>query len=169
MKKRILISLCFIGMIQFSMFSQNMTLEKLGNIFENTTDSIVSQKSQWRFIIKEIPFIAIADSTHNRMRIISPIADSNRLTEELKTASLMANFHTALDVKYAISDNVLWSVFIHPLKQLTEDQVLDAISQVYYAHVNFGTTFSSTSLVFPGNRKPRKKPKPKPKKFIEKI
>lgn len=150
-------------------YSQKMTPTKLGNMFETVSDSIVSQKPQWRFIIKQIPFIAIADSTHNRMRIMSPVAESEKLTEEFKTASLMANFHTALDVKYAISDGVLWSVFIHPLKELTEDQVLDAISQVYYANINFGTTFSSTSLVFPGN-KPKKEKKPKKKKrVLEKI
>ncbi len=146
-----------------------MTLTKLGEIFEHASDSIVSQKPQWRFMIKNIPFIAIADSTHNRMRIISPIGESDKLDEELKTASLMANFHTALDVKYAISDNILWSVFIHPLKELSEDQVYDAISQVFYAHVNFGTTFSSTSLVFPGSKRPPKKPKKEEKKLIRKI
>lgn len=167
MKKYTLI-LILISSFYFTVAAQNMTLTKLGEIFEKASDSIVSQKPQWRFIIKEIPFIAIADSTHNRMRIISPIADSNRLTEELKEASLMANFHTALDVKYAISDNVLWSVFIHPLKELSEDQVFDAISQVFYAHANFGTTFSSTSLVFPGN-KAKKKTKKKVKKRIDKI
>lgn len=168
MKKTFLVAVFIFISFQFTSFSQDMTPTKLGEIFEKTTDSIVSQKPQWRFIIKKIPFIAIADSTHNRMRIISPITDIDRLNEELKTASLMANFHTALDVKYAISDNVLWSVFIHPLKELSENQVLDAISQVYYAHINFGTTFSSTSLVFPGNRTKRKEKK-KIKKHIDKI
>ncbi len=161
MKNIFLLSFLFIGLF---IHSQNMTIIKLDKIFHNASDSIISKQSQWRFIIKKVPFIAIADSTHNRMRIISPIAESNRLTNELKTTSLMANFHTALDVKYAISDEVLWSVFIHPLKELSENQVYDAISQVYYAHVNFGSTFSSTSLVFPGN-KPKKKPETKPKKL----
>ncbi|MFY7670332.1 hypothetical protein ACOSP6_04535 [Tenacibaculum sp. MEBiC06402] len=151
-------------------YSQKMTPNKLGNILEIISDSIVSNKSQWRFIIRNTAFITIADSTHNRMRIMSPIIESEKLSEGLKTASLMANFHTALDVKYAISDNVLWSVFIHPLKELTEEQVLDAVSQVYYAKVNFGTTFSSTSLVFPG-KKPNRKEKttPKSKEFIDKM
>lgn len=161
MKNIFLLSFMFSGLF---MYSQNMTITKLDKIFHDASDSIVSQQSQWRFIIKKVPFIAIADSTHNRMRIISPIAKSNRLTNELKTTSLMANFHTALDVKYAISDEVLWSVFIHPLKELSENQVYDAISQVYYAHVNFGSTFSSTSLVFPGNKR-KKKSKMKPKKL----
>ena len=146
-----------------------MTPSKLGTMLEKISDSIVSQKTQWRFIIKNVPFITIADSTHNRMRIMSPVVESDKLSEELKTASLMANFHTALDVKYAISDNVLWSVFIHPLKELTEDQVLDAVSQVYYAKVNFGTTFSSTSLVFPGKKPEKKSEKPKIKRLTEKI
>ncbi len=146
-----------------------MTPSKLGTMLEKISDSIVSQKTQWRFIIKNVPFITIADSTHNRMRIMSPVVESGKLSEELKTASLMANFHTALDVKYAISDNVLWSVFIHPLNELTEDQVLDAVSQVYYAKVNFGTTFSSTSLVFPGKKPEKKSEKPKIKRLTEKI
>ena len=131
-------------------------IQHLGDILNEVSDSIQSNTSQWNFKIKDVFFICIADSTHNRMRIISPISDSNILDEELKESALIANFHTALDVKYAISDDVLWAAFIHPLKELTKNQVLDAISQTYYANINFGTTFSSTSLVFPG-RKPKKK------------
>ena len=148
--------------------SQEMNFKKLDATLTQISDSIVGNNSQWRFTIKNVPFICIADSTHNRMRIISPIANSNRLTDKLKTAALMANFHTALDVKYAISDNVLWSTFIHPLKELSEKQLLDAVSQVYYANVNFGTTFSSTSLVFPGKKPKKEVPKNK-KSRIEKM
>ena len=156
MKAIITISIFF---STYLLFGQNMTPTKLSGIFESSSDSIVTNKSRWNFIIKNIAFVAIADSTHNRMRIMSPIIEVDRLSEDLKTASLMANFHTALDIKYAISDDILWSVFIHPLKELSENQVLDAISQVFYGNVNFGTTFSSTSLVFPGNvrKKPEKK------------
>ena len=65
----------------------------------------------------------------------------------------MANFHSALDLKYAISDDVLWSTFIHPLRELTVAQVKDAVSQVYYANRTFGTTYTSTDLVFPWKAK----------------
>jgi len=93
----------------------------------------------------------MTDENANRMRIISPVIEVAKLgDEELKNA-LLANFHTALDVKYAISDDILWSVFIHPLKELSEQQVEDAIDQVYSANATFGTTYSSTNLVFPGN------------------
>lgn len=130
---------------------QDMNNEKLQDIYTSVSDSINGNLGGWQFFVKEVPMISITDTNHNRMRIISPIADSNSLNEDLIKAALVANFHTALDVKYAVSDGVLWSVFIHPLKELSEHQVKDAVSQVYHANINFGTTFSSTSLSFPGN------------------
>lgn len=131
-------------------FSQNMTNDKMGTIFEKMSDSIQGTNGQWQFKVNDVFFVCVTDSTHNRMRIMSPIAEESRLDETLLRASLIANFHTALDVKYAISEEVLWSIFIHPLRELTEHQVEDAVKQVYGASVTFGTTFSSTNLVFPG-------------------
>jgi len=143
MRKKLTIALFLIT--SFSVFSQKMTITKLDSIIKNVTTN-----SRWTFLINEIPMVVIADSTHNRMRILSPITEQSRLTEDLKTASLMANFHTALDIKYAIANEILWSTYIHPLKELSENQLIDAFSQVYYGNVNFGTTFSSGSLIFPG-------------------
>jgi len=138
-------------LIALNVHSQSkMTQEKLDSIYAKIGDSIEGSSGRWQFKVKEVMFIAISDSTHNRMRIISPIAETFKLTETLKEDALVANFHTALDVKYAISDDILWSVFIHPLKELSEDQVYDAVKQVYFANVTFGGSFSSTSLVFPG-------------------
>ncbi len=59
------------------------------------------------------------------------------------------NFHSALDVRYAESDGVMWVAFIHPLKELSKEQVEDAIRQVFAANLTFGTTYTSTDLVFP--------------------
>ena len=151
-----------------SSFSQDMNNEKMGKIFEAVADSIQGGNGQWQFKIKETVFIVVTDTNHNRMRIISPITEAANLDEKLKSAALVANFHTALDVKYAIADNILWSVFIHPLKELTEAQVKDAVKQVYGANVTFGTTFSSTDLVFPGAQKTGRKEERK-KAFKERI
>lgn len=168
MKKYIILLL--FSVLSFNANSQEMTVTKLGEIFTKVSDTIVTNNSRWRFVIKDIPFMAIADSTHNRMRIMSPIKETSQLSEELKTACLIANFHTALDIKYAITDGILWSAFIHPLKELSEGQVVDAISQVYYGHVNFGTTFSSGSLVFPGrNQSEKVKEEEIRDKILEKI
>jgi hypothetical protein len=42
-----------------------------------------------------------------------------------------------LDAKYAISDEILWAVFIHPLKELSDKQISSAIKQVYSSAITF--------------------------------
>ena len=164
MKKIILLLAIFVTSSGYS--QDQMTQEKLDSIYEKIGDSIEGNSGRWQFKVKDVVFLAISDSTHNRMRIISPIVETFKLTETLKEDALVANFHTALDVKYAISDDILWSVFIHPLKELSEDQVYDAVKQVYFANITFGTSFSSTSLVFPG-RSQQPEVEETPKNFIK--
>ena len=160
MKKSIFLFALFFSMYSFS---QNMDNEKLQEIYTSVSDSIQGQLGAWQFQVKDVMMISITDTNHNRMRIISPIVDAANLDDDMLKAALAANFHTALDVKYAITDGVLWSVFIHPLKELSEDQLRDALSQVYYANVNFGSSYASTSLIFPGSEnKETKKKKDEP-------
>ena len=166
--KKLTIFILFISLSHFS-FSQEMTQKKLGDILTSVSDTISGNGRQWQFIIKDTHFMCLTDSTHNRMRIITPITEAIEIDEATKTAMLNANFHTALDVKYAISGDVVWSAFIHPLKELTEEQALDAISQVYYAKITFGTTFSSTSLAFPGKKPKKELPQKETKELIKKI
>lgn len=149
--------------------AQDMNNKKLGELLTKQADSIIGQEGNWRFSVKETLFICLTDEKNNRMRIISPIIEIEKLNEELMENCLTANFHTALDVKYAISDGVLWSVFIHPLKELSDSQVSDAVIQVYNANITFGTIYSSTDLSFPGalqNKKEETKKKPLPKRKI---
>lgn len=157
----------FFILISYTSIAQNMNIEKLDKIIIKSSDSLQVNNNTWKFIYKDRILICIADKKANRMRIISPIAKKEQLTKELILNSLVANFHTALDVKYALSDEILWSVFTHPLKELTPHQIEDAISQVYYANITFGTLFSSTSLTFPGNTKKKELQKSIPLK--EKI
>jgi len=150
--KRLLLILAFL-LSTNSILSQEMDNIKLNEIFTNLSDTIQGENGRWQFLINDVMFVCITDITHNRMRIISPITESKNLDENQKTLLLLANFHTALDVKYAISDDVLWSAFIHPLKELTNAQVEDAVSQVYYANITFGSSYTSSDLVFPGKTK----------------
>ena len=92
--------------------------------------------------------LCVTDVRANRMRIISPITQADLLTKDLMLDALTANFHTALDVRYAISQGLVWSAFIHPLQELSDYEVEEALNQVYLAAATFGTTFSSTPMVF---------------------
>ena len=151
----------------YSSRGQEMNPKQLMEIIAHVADSSVSSGNSVRFVYKEIPQICIYDENANRMRIISPIIKREELEEEQLLNALVANFHTALDVKYALSDEIIWSVFIHPLKELSRHQVLDAIDQVYSANITFRSTYSSTNLVFPGNTK--KKEAPRRKKIIQRF
>ncbi len=156
MKKASLFLIIF-SFLSLHIKAQDMTASKLGEIITKISDTVQQQNGTYKFLYKETLLLCMTDENANRMRIISPIVETVKLgDEELKNA-LIANFHTALDVKYAISDELLWSVFIHPLKELNDQQVEDAINQVYRANATFGTTYSSTNLVFPGNIQPQEK------------
>jgi len=159
--KKIVVFLVFIVSVSV-LSAQNMNNTKLGEILTKQSDTIEGQAGNWRFAVNDKLFICLTDEKNNRMRIISPITEVANVDDKTLKNCLTANFHTALDVKYAISDAILWSVFIHPLKELTEAQVVDAVAQVYNANFTFGTIYSSTNLSFPGaigqeKEKPKKK------------
>jgi hypothetical protein len=90
----------------------------------------------------------MVDERFDRMRIIAPIAEIEEVTDEVRDACLEANFHTALDARYATSDGVLYAAFIHPLASLDAELAESALHQVASLVETFGTTFSSGSLVF---------------------
>ena len=136
-----------------------MSGERLKDLITEVADTLQNTGNAFQFMYKEKLLLCIYDENANRMRIISPIIEREKIEEEQLLNALVANFHSALDVKYALSDEIIWSVFTHPLRELTEAQVKDAISQVYWAAVTFGTTYSSTNMVFPGNSNKQEKPK----------
>ncbi len=161
MNRLLLITLFAFGGITYG---QNMDNSSLQEIIQKNADTVGGVPGNWKFLYKEIPMLCVTDETNNRMRIISPITESSNLDKDLLLDSMTANFHSALDVKYAISNGILWSAYIHPLKELSSEQVESAMSQVYYAAKTFGTTFSSTELIFGGA--PQEKPKEEIKEEI---
>jgi len=151
-KYRLVLLFAYLGTSTF-MTAQEMNSKNLSRIISKVSDTAITTGNTIRFAYKERPLICVYDENANRMRIISPIVETKDLEEKHLLNALVANFHSALDVKYALSDEVMWAVFIHPLQELSEHQVIEAIRQVHTASVTFGSTYSSTNLVFPGNTK----------------
>ena len=102
------------------------------------------------FTINDRQVMLAFDENAGRMRLLSPIVPSELLTDDLKTRLLQANYDAVLDVRYAIANGLLWSVFIHPLPSLTEDDFISAIAQTITAAETFGTSFTSGTIVFGG-------------------
>lgn len=154
--KKLIFSFVFIFSVQFS-HAQDMNNEIMGSVFELVADTLIGQNGQWQMYFGEIPMMVITDEFHNRMRIISPIKKTEDTSPEEIMQCMEANFHSALDVKYAIADGFIWSAFIHPLKELTRDQLFDAMLQVRAASLTYGDTFTSTDLVFPKSEEKKRK------------
>lgn len=125
-----------------------MNNKELNQIFSSNYKVIQSQLGHWEFEIEGKEIICLSDEVNNRMRIICPIIQSSKVNSQDLMECMEANFHTALDVRYAISNGLLWSAFIHPLRELTVEQVKNAVSQVYNSATTYGSTFSSTNLYF---------------------
>lgn len=151
----------FLFSTTFSMQSQNMTNSDLEKIIYVVADSLRGDTGNWQFMLKNRILVCRTDEKNNRMRIMSPIIEQKKLAYADMLKLMEANFHTALDVKYAIADDLLWSVYIHPLKELGKDEVLSAIHQVYAAAVTYGTTYNSTGLIFPNKKEEEIKKKKK--------
>ncbi|MCZ6595305.1 MAG: hypothetical protein O6943_10400 [Bacteroidetes bacterium] len=145
--------------------SAQMDNTKLEALISQQVDSIIGTPGRWQVTYRELPMMIITDETNDRMRIIAPIVDVDKLDKEVLLDCLVANYHTALDVKYAVSNDIMWSVFIHPLSSLTEGELKSAIEQVYLAAINFGGSYTSTQLLFGGgNTEGKQESKPKLKK-----
>lgn len=125
-----------------------MTQDKMEEIVISKVEVLNQKKGYIVFTYKKIKMALISDLKHNRMRIISPITDFTKMSEIRKTAVMESNFHLALDSRYAVSNDILYSAYIHPLSSLSENQIIDALDQVSTLALTFGTSYTSGSLTF---------------------
>lgn len=133
--------------------SQDMNNSKLEKVLYVVSDSLTGSPGNWQFMIEGTILFCVTDQVNNRMRIISPIIEEEKISIQEQKILLEANFHSALDARYAYSNDFLWSAYIHPLKELSKNQLIDAISQVYTLALTYGTTYNSTGLSFPNSKK----------------
>lgn len=97
---------------------------------------------------REQTVYVLTDEPHNRMRIMSPVVVEEDIDDRELRRLLEANFDRALDARFALADGIVWSVFVHPLDSLSEPLLLDGLAQVVQLAGNFGTTYSSSNLLF---------------------
>ena len=97
--------------------------------------------------------VTLVDEAANRMRIVTPIIATENLTSEQIQNMLVANFHTTLDGRYAVTNGMVVATFVHPLSSLQEHDLKSALRQVAKLAENFGSTYSSGELLLrPGGQ-----------------
>lgn len=134
---------------------QEMTIERLETILRNEVRNIQGNTGRWQFTLEEQSMIVITDTTYNRMRIVAPIIPTNQLSPQQVQAMLVANFHSALDARYAVSNGTVVAVFVHPLSSLQTNDFRSGLLQVANLAKSFGTSYSSGGLGFLPNGQPR--------------
>ncbi|MFQ5670498.1 MAG: hypothetical protein ACE5HD_08280 [Acidobacteriota bacterium] len=103
---------------------------------------------RWAFEYEGVQMLMISDEPHDRMRIIAPVVEAGDLPEKTLRVLMEANFDRALDAKYAIYRDTVWSTYVHPLGALTRGEFGSALRQVATLRKTYGGSFTSTDLVF---------------------
>ena len=127
-----------------------MTLQRLGEIVLALDPDARAQGAAIEFTLEDIPVIVVADPAADRMRAMVPIASAEALTQADLMRMMQANFDSALDARYAVANERLWGVFIHPLSSLEKDQFISGIVQTITVARTYGTAYSSGGAVFGG-------------------
>lgn len=125
-----------------------MTTQAMGKLLDSYLTDLEGQPGFWRGVRNEVPVFVFSDDEHDRMRIMSPIGVVEELEPDLLHVLLQANYDRALDARYAMRGNELWSVVVHPLATLATDDLPAMFDQVTTLVKNTGSTFASTELVF---------------------
>ena len=134
-------------------FSHAVTKQEMFDHINKVGENIAQEGNVIQFTFRGIPEIVVFDESADRMRIVSPITEVTNVDNGLLLNALEANYHSVLDARYAVSDDLVWSAFIHPLNDLSIDLLNSAINQVAIAHATFGQDFTSGALIFPGENR----------------
>lgn len=127
-----------------------MTNDRLDAIIRRLDEHAERSGGTWTFTIGDRRLLLVSDEHADRMRIVAPVGDAGTLAPDAQLRMLQANFDTALDARYAVARDKVWSAFIHPLGALTEDELLSGITQVVTLAATYGSGYSSGALVFQG-------------------
>jgi|AACY02.2.fsa_nt_gi Domain of unknown function (DUF1821). len=105
--------------------------------------------------VEDIPVLIVMDLRADRMRAMVPVRSATGLTAEELTRMMQANFDSALDARYAIAQDRVWSVFIHPLSSLDTRTLISGIGQTVNVAQTYGTLYSGGLLQYgPGDSAP---------------
>lgn len=139
----------FILVFNSSLVSANsMNQKEMEEIVANKVKVINQKKGYITFTYQKVKMALISDAKYDRMRIIASITKYSTLATEKKNLIIEANFHSALDARYAVSKNILYSAYIHPISALGKDELESALNQVATLARTFGSTYSSSELSF---------------------
>lgn len=127
-----------------------MTNARLGELVRRLDPQAEGRPGFWRLNVEHREVLVITDEKADRMRIMSAVARSAELDRQSLHRLLQSNFDTALDARYAVAKDTLWSAFIRPLGSLRDAEFIAGVGQVVNLAATYGTAYSSGLLMFQG-------------------
>ena len=97
------------------------------------------------FAVGNYQIVIAADQTNRRLRVMTPIRNIDPMDSKMLARLLEANFSKTLDARYALTQNVLWAIFLYPLDEWKSNRIKDGVRQVVTLATNTGTTYRATS------------------------
>ena len=127
-----------------------MTSERLTEIVLMIDPDAAITPNGIEITIEDIPVLIVMAPSADRMRAMVPIASLEDVSAEEMTRMMQANFDTALDARYAVAQDRVWGVYIHPLAALERAEFLSGIAQTVNLARSYGSTYSGGAQVFGG-------------------
>jgi hypothetical protein len=127
-----------------------MSNTRLDELIKRLDQKAQGRPGYWTLTIDEREVLVITDERADRMRIITPVIKTEDLDERHMFRLLQANFDSALDARYAVGRDIVWSAFIHPLRTLRDADFISGVGQVINLAETFGSSYSSGAFVFGG-------------------
>jgi len=127
-----------------------MTLDHMDEIVRRLDENAVREGGMWNFKVADVPVMIVTDEKNDRMRVMVAIRKAGELDSAELMRLLQADFDSALDARYAVAHEILWSAYIHPLAALHDRQFISAIGQTVNLALTYGTSYTSGALVFGG-------------------
>lgn len=103
-----------------------------------------------QFTVSRIPVFLVYDLNADRMRLMAPVVDVGSVDTAELFRLMQANFESALDARYAIARDTVWSTFIHPLSPLGNEEFASGLGQVVNLVLTHGQTYNSGAVQFGG-------------------
>ncbi len=127
-----------------------MSIARLDALIRRAGEDVQRQGTSWVFKVADRQIQVVSDPRADRMRILVPVRDVSGLDARELYRLLQAGFETALDARYAIAGEMVWSVFIHPLRTLDDAEFLSGLGQTINLAKTYGKEYTSGLLSYGG-------------------
>ena len=130
--------------------SAPMDNRHLESLLRRIDKDVKGKPGSWKIHYEGMEILVMTDTKADRMRIVSAVVEADQLDQSQLYRLMQANFDSALDARYAIARNYVWSAFNHPLSSLNDRELFSGLAQVITLTATFGSSYSSGAMVFDG-------------------